>query len=420
VRAFNCPSCGAPLKVTRENVATVGCGNCGAVLDPGDERAQILAKGSFKNKVEPLLELGSKGTLRGAAVELIGFMRRRMKADGVDYYWSEYLLLAPDNKLLWLTEYQGHWNLGRVLAQTVKASGGIARYDNRDYKHFATYTAYVDYVIGEFPWRVMLDETAEVNDFVAPPLMLSEEQTASEVTWTLGEYLSSAEIIAGFKLKTALPDPIGVFANQPNPHEERHRRVCRRFWLFAGVALAIHFLLLVMGPGGKVLTQPMVFTPDDDEPRLTSEFVLDGKVNRLALTHDTSVDNSWVALNVTLVNKDTGENWQAAREVSHYSGVDDGESWSEGSRSDEVVFTNLPPGHYVLAIESDMDAGARPVQDQLRISRPGPRWSMLILLLLFLVAFPIYTRVRRGAFEVKRWAESDHPLVTVQSGSDDD
>jgi len=125
-----------------------------------------------------------------------------------------------------------------------------------------------------------------------------------------------------------------------------------------------------------------------------------------------------VAVNATLVNQDTGENWQAARELSYYSGVDGGESWSEGSRSDDLVFANLPPGRYLLAIESDMDDGSKPVTDQLRISRAGPRWSSLVLVLLFLVAFPIFTRIRRAAFEIKRWAESDHPIVT--SGSDDD
>lgn len=417
-RAFDCPSCGAPLKVAHEGIKTIGCGSCGALLDPADERVKVLEEAHKRKIVAPLLPLGSKGRLRDQDLEVIGFMRRRMKADGVDYYWNEYLLLDPENRQVWLTEYDGHWNVARVINRAVKQVGGLVREEDREHKHFQTYRAFVHYVVGEFPWRVALDEEAHVDDFVAPPTMYSKERTTAEVTWTRSEYLDHQEVQAAFKPATPLPRPRGVYANQPNPYEERHRRVCRRFWQFGSLALAIHFLLLIFGPGGKVLTQPMVFTPDDDEPRLSSEFVLDGKANRIELSHDTSVDNSWVALNATLVNKDTGENWQAARELSHYSGVDDGESWSEGSRSDEVVFTDLPPGHYVLAIESDMDAGSKPVSDQLRISRAGPRWSSLALVLLFLVAFPIFTRVRRGSFEIKRWAESDHPIVT--SGSDDD
>jgi hypothetical protein len=419
-RAFNCPSCGAPLKVAHENIETVGCGSCGALLDPGDERIKILATAKSKQKVAPLLELGSKGSLRGEMLEVIGFMRRRMQADGIDYFWSEYLLLGPDNRQRWLTDSDGHWNLAQVLPRTVKAVGGMIYEGGREYKHFQSYPGHVDYVIGEFPWRVRLDEVAQVEDYVAPPFMLSKERSAKEVTWTLGEYIDADEVREAFKPVLPLRRPSGAYANQPNPYEERHRRVCRRFWQFAGIALAIHFLLLVFGPGGKVLTQPMMFTPDDDEPRLTSEFVLDGKTNRIELIHDTSVDNNWVGLNATLVNKDTGENWQAAREVSYYSGVDGGDSWSEGSRNHEVVFADLPPGHYLLAIESDMDDGSPPVNDRLTIARAGPRWSSLVLVILFLIAFPIYTRVRKGSFEVRRWAESDHPIVTTDSAGDDD
>jgi hypothetical protein len=33
------------------------------------------------------------------------------------------------------------------------------------------------------------------------------------------------------------------------------------------------------------------------------------------------------------------------------------------------------------------------------------------------VPFPIFTRIRKGAFEIKRWADSDHPIVT--EGGDD-
>jgi hypothetical protein len=32
--------------------------------------------------------------------------------------------------------------------------------------------------------------------------------------------------------------------------------------------------------------------------------------------------------------------------------------------------------------------------------------------------FPIWTRMRKGGFEVRRWAESDHPIVT--SSEDDE
>jgi hypothetical protein len=123
-------------------------------------------------------------------------------------------------------------------------------------------------------------------------------------------------------------------------------------------------------------------------------------------------------LSVTLVNKDTGQSWQSAREISRYEGVEDGESWSEGSRSDAFVFRDLPPGNYMVAVEHDMDAKSAPLQTQFSVSRAGARWSSLLVLLFLLAPFPIFTRIRKGSFEVRRWAESDHPIVTSGDGDD--
>jgi ribosomal protein L37AE/L43A len=415
-RAFNCPSCGSPLAVAHGNIETVGCSSCGAVLDTTHDTVKLLARVSAQIE-QPRLPLGSKGKLREEAVEIIGYMRRCMTADGVDYCWDEYVCLGPENALLWLTQYDGHWNLARVLPRSVVTGVGTINFEKQQFKHFQGYTARVAYVIGEFPWRVKLDEAARVDDYVAPPKMLSRETTDNEQTWTLAEYVEPAEIAAAFALDEPLPKPVGVYANQPNPLEERHRQVCRRFWQFGLAAIAIYLALLVAGPGGTLVKQPLIFSPDDDEPKLTRDFRLDGETPRLEIANDSNITNNWLALSVTLVNKDTGQSWQNAREISRYEGVDGGESWSEGSRSDAFVFRDLPPGNYMVAVEHDMDAKSAPLQTQLSVSRTGARWSSLLVLLLLLVPFPIFTRIRKGAFEIKRWADSDHPIVT--EGGDD-
>lgn len=418
-RAFACPSCGASLQVAHENIASIGCGSCGAVLDTGDATVKLLSAASLRrDKIKPLLPLGSRGTLRGEAVEAVGFMRRRMQADGTNYYWSEYLLLTADGQPRWLVESQGHWSLGRTLPSALAARPTGIRHAQRDYRHFQSYTAHVDFVVGEFTWQVKLDEQARVEDYVAPPHMLSREVTDKEQTWTEAEYVEPAEIQTAFRLAVPLPVPQGVQANQPNPHAASHKLVCRHFWRFALVAGVIHLALLFLRPGGSYVDQSVAFDAQDDEPHLTREFKLADERSHLEIEHDTNLDNNWVGLNLTLVNQDSGAAWQAAREVGYYQGVDDGESWSEGSRSAAIVFRDLPPGTYRLAVEGELDPNSRPVQAHIKVNRPGPRWSSLLLLLLALMPFPIYSRIRSGTFEVARWAESDHPIVTTSADDD--
>jgi hypothetical protein len=418
-RAFNCPACAAPLSIRHEKSVSVGCPSCGAVLDTANETVKLLARVSRDLKVEPLLPLGTRGRLRGEDVEIIGFMRRHMTEGGVVYRWSEYVLLDHAGRLLWLTEYRGHWNLARVLTRAVTVVGDRATFERTEFKHFQSYHAFVDYVVGEFPWRVRIGESVAVEDYVAPPRMISRESNANEETITLAEYLEREELQQAFKLPAKLGAAVGVFANQPNPQAEKRRKVFSHFWKFLLVALAVHVVLLV-GARGTVLKESFVFKPGADEPQLTHEFRLAAPVARLEIEQEADLYNNWISLALTLVNKDTGEAWQASREISRYEGVDDGESWSEGSRSDAVVFTALPAGTYVLAEEADLAATSRSVRTQITVSRPGPRWSSLLLLLAALGLFPAYAFIRQYSFEVGRWAESDHPLATSSGDSDSD
>jgi hypothetical protein len=420
-RAFGCPACAAPLSIRHAKIESVGCPSCGAVLDTANETVKLLARASLALKVEPALPLGARGKLRGEDVEIIGFMRRRMTDAGISYRWSEYLLLGRAGRLLWLTEYGGHWNLARVLPRALEVTAYTATFEGTRFKHFQSYYAFVDYVVGEFPWRVQIEESVAVEDYVAPPRMLSRETVANEATITLAEYLPQEELQQAFKPPAKLEAAAGIFANQPNPRAESHARVVGHFWMFLLAALAVHVVLLI-GARGPVLEQVIEFRPDDDEPQMTREFRLAAPVARLEIEHEANLSNNWIALALTLVNKETGEAWQANREISRYDGVDEGDSWSEGSRSDSVVFASLPAGTYVIAEEADLDAASQPVRTQVKVSRPGPRWSSFFLLLAALGVFPAYTFFRYYSFEVSRWAESDHPLLTSaggNSGSDD-
>jgi hypothetical protein len=80
-RAFNCPHCAAPLSIGHAKIESVGCASCGAVLDTSNETVKLLARATLEFKVQPLLLLGTRGKLRGEEVEIIGFMRRRMRAE---------------------------------------------------------------------------------------------------------------------------------------------------------------------------------------------------------------------------------------------------------------------------------------------------------------------------------------------------
>jgi ribosomal protein S27E len=420
-KAFNCPHCAAPLTIHSAAIESLGCESCGSIIGVENENLRLLSRAAQTVHEVPTLPLGSKGKLQGVDWEIIGFLKRRTTVDGIDYDWSEYLLFSAGEGFAWLVEDQGHWNYARTVSEIPRVSRGTEKfkYQDSDFRRFNAGHAEVVYVVGEFYWRVSVGESCETEDFIAPPLMLSRELTNKEVTWSQGEYLPLETLQSAFRPKTPLPSPVGVYANQPNPWEERHRGICKLFWKLA-LAAVVAQLLFVFVFSSVAFKHRLVFTPTEDEVTATTpEFVLKSTVRKLEVRHSTDINNNWVSLTTTLIDKNTGRAWLGMQEIAHYSGVDGGESWSEGSKGDELVFKSVPPGTYYLAIDYELGADRRAsVVDSIEVVKNAPGWSNFVFLLIFLVIFPLFSRSRRAAFETRRWSESG--LVSADDDEDDE
>ena len=417
VKALQCPSCGGAITLHDKAIQSVACPSCLSVLEPDNQSLRILAKVKAAMRIEPLIELGSSGRFVGLDWTVIGFQQRAITADGKDYPWQEFLLHHPSEGFRWLVESEGHWNWVSPVSKPPRYHVGLpeATWGGAKYRRYSAGSAETRYVIGEFTWKVSVGETWEIIDFVAPPKMLSRESTHHETTWSLSEYLPSEEVNAAFKLKTPLPAPVGIGMNQPNPRAEHHRRVCSTFWKFFALAVFAQALWFFIFGGRTLLDQRLVFSPGKDEPVTTQSFQLDRGARNLVLRHDTDLDNNWLGLGLTLVEKNSGRAWVAQSDVAYWHGVDDGESWSEGDRARELVFRDLPAGTYYFVIDSEISA-EKPVAvaDRVKVIRDQAAWSNFFFLLIFLVVFPLFSRYRVNAFESDRWKNADF----LSSGAD--
>lgn len=424
-KVFRCPGCGAPLQARSADILAVGCAACGTVVDATDANPRVLSKalGSRDEKYVPRLPLGTTGTLQGRPAEVIGFLVRQCREGGIAYDWREYLLAGANGTYRWLTEYNGHWNVVEVLSRPPRTSAieieGIA-HDGRRFRHFSTTArAEVIQVAGELTWRVRRGESCRVVDYVAPPWMLSRESTDRDLNWSLGEYVQPADIAAAFGVKNGLPEPLGIYANQPNPWAGTRGRAFGLFWKLALAALLLQAVFLGLSGERLLLRQELGFAPGQTEA-VSRDFTLAAPARKVAVRNRTTLDNNWVGLDLLLVDKASGRAWPAARELAYYHGYDDG-YWSEGSRDDEVVFRDVPAGTYYLTVDADL-APEKPgaLRDTLEVATAGAGWSNFVLLMIFLAAFPLFAFLRHAAFETGRWAESDHAPEAGDSDGDDD
>jgi len=416
--AIKCTGCGAVLSLHGRGIETVACGSCGSVLDASDKAYKIIQKLSSGPQIVQKIVLGAKGRLHGADYEVIGYLVRKIVVDGEAYRWGEYLLFHPVEGFRWLTEYRGHWNFAKptrnppTLSQTWSGHR-TAIYLGQAYKHFQSANAEVEYVVGEFYWQVKAGDTNEVADYINPPLLVSAESGENEIVWSVSEYTQPETIATAFKLKSPLPGPQGVFANQPAPMT--HGRYWKAFAQLTAAAFVIH-LLFYFGGGNKIYDKEFVLPPRAEATVRSEEFVVGGRPSNLVVRNHTNLQNNWVFLTVTLIEKERGKVYRLGRELSYYAGS----GWSEGNRADEAIFTSIPAGRYYLSIEAERPRGRLPsLYHRVEVIRDVPAWSNFWILAAALFVIPLLTFFRKSAFESARWAESDYAAEADDSDYDD-
>jgi hypothetical protein len=426
VRSLSCPSCGAAITLRALAwTQTVVCASCGSVLDARDPSLAILQKLDKALRITPAIPLGTRGQWRGAPYEVIGFQVRKIVVDEMGYFWREYLLFNPYHGFRYLTEYDGHWNdvvpLPAAPMSVAHQGKRGMRAAGRSFRHFQSATATTTLIVGEFPWEVRAGDEVEARDYVDPPFLLSAEETKEEVTWSVGEYVDGAEVWRAFKAPGQPPQRKGVFANQPSPLAP-FAGIWKPFGVLAAALLVLMLLRLVTADAREVHRGSYPLHRPDTVPTVfvTPAFDLAGDRANVAVDLDTDASNSWVALDYTLIEENTGAAYDFGREVSYYSGVDSDGSWTEGSRRDRARIANIPGGRYFLRVETIGQTFGQPVTGTLRVRRDVPSFLPFFLALLALALPPGILALRAHAFETRRWAESDYAPKTADDDPEDE
>ena len=430
VKGLNCPGCGNALEIRGMGRAiSVTCPACLRVLDARDPNLKILAEYMGAQRVIPEIPLGKRGVLSGAEYEVIGFQERQVIVDMVAYCWYEYLLFNPYKGYKYLVNSMGHWNEVTPIHAIPRDSNAHGKraveYDGQKFTHFQSSDAQTSYVFGEFPWEVHKGETVRSDDFIAAPRMLSREKYSGEITWSLAQYRDYREIAQSFGVPLNPPSSGTPFANQPNPYIGKPTRAW--MWFLATFAAMILLAMFLSLASSSKVVFDRTFTVDaqseEDKAFVTETFEIPS-AGMLHVDLHSDVSNNEAFVGITLINETTGRGWEFARTLSHYSGTDDGESWTEGSKSATVNLAGIPAGTYYFRIAHNLDgvAGAlpRPVRYSINARRgSGIAWGLFFLVLLLLAIPPIWYTMQKSNFETRRWLESDYAPEQSSSNNDE-
>jgi len=436
---LNCTQCGGPLELRAPDQSLrVTCPNCGALLDVSQGRLEFM-QALEPPKTPPIIPIGSVGEFDGVKQMVIGFMVRSVEFEGVRYYWEEFLLYNPQIGFRWLVRSDDNWSYvqavppGDVVHGTGQfgGKGDTVQLQGERYKIYQDALARVEYVIGEFYWKVATGEQTRAVDYVHPPRMLSMEASllqlgvqetpepgirrkkkkvktapTGEINWSLGTYIKRGDVEKAFGI-TGLPRTSKIAPNQLFPHKKIYK-----YW---AMMLAASFLLglifIATGSRTKVFDQTFALEPvassEGTQVIFSEPFQLKGLQN-IRVSARSNVDNSWLYVEGDLIDDATGDVQSFSMPVEYYHGVDDGESWSEGSQSPSTHLSAMSAGQYMLRIEAQWEKWQQPAQVSIRIDQGVPRVLHLFLVMLFLSIIPVFVAISQFSFEKRRWADSDY------------
>lgn len=418
---FSCPACGGQLEVRAPGITiSVYCTHCGSELDAvNNENVRLLQKSSEALQITPQLTLGQRGRLQGIDWDIIGFMQRSCGG----YRWSEYLLFNPKNGFRWLVENQGHWTLYRNIKHKVEVSESFtgkssAKLQNKNYKLFDSSSVNVDYVLGEFYWRVRKGDTSQIDDYICPPFLLSHETAEggkqAESLWSLGEYIPYSDIAAAFQSSRRIVWPIGAGANQPNKYSGSAKEMTFYAVIFSAILCALTF---VSGIGKNEIPHTLVTqkfqgagSSGTVTGQLSKSFTVEQDRTRLDFIMTSNVDNSWAELAIDLVNEDTGQIIQLEQGNEVWRGQDSDGPWMEGNSYSERKLVRVPAGSYHL--DADFQWSGLPpnatAEATLAITT-GKHSSLLFWLGLILLYLPaLISAMASSSFETQRWSNSPY------------
>ncbi|NVB43364.1 DUF4178 domain-containing protein [Pseudenhygromyxa sp. WMMC2535] len=416
--AIECPGCGAPITLHAFGaIEQVACAYCGTVATPEDDGSLALLQKAQRQRRESVLPLHRRGTIAGVEWEIIGVCWREVR-DGGTYPWQEFLLFNPYQGYRWLiyAMTDGQWSFGGSLpgaAKAIPSSRPAVEYAGELYAHFTTGNAYTTYVEGEFPWQVLVGDVAQTNDYICPPKLISiEVQRADEgadINFTCMGPIDAGEVWQAFQMPGSPPSCTGVHPAATNPYKTKF------YWIAALVLFALWAAAIVVYSGGRA-NEAVLDTTITPGESLTQEIEIGEDGHETTLSFELraqGMSNSWAYVEVLLVDPDTEEAIAVPLEVDAWSGVDQGESWSEGTNPRRATIGGVPGGTYLMQVGTQLDTsttGDKADQLQLRIRQDVPLTRYILLPLLFIFGFPLINLARKGAFEAQRMSTSDYAM----------
>lgn len=358
-KEFVCGVCDANIQVKNYPYAqSCICDSCGTgYYLEGTDYKNSHQKFPQNRILDLPISIGATGNFNGTMYIVHGYAEKQEK-NIYKARWREYYLLQPNCRYAVLSEFDGHWIFVQEASDApVLTNPDIAAFDYKD-KTLTKYNRYQYTLInasGAFPHNILDNQETMCYEYVHPPqVWIYEKDRNDGIRWFIGEHIEASSVKKAFGLTKQLPYKKGLGAVTPLPTDH----ISGQSLFTCTIAGFLFLLLLHLGIGAGKTNQVLV--PFQTIPMADTSDVVSVTFDNLVLNKSSSnvnvfvaanVQNSWFELSGSLINKNNGNEYSFSQGVEYYAGVEDGESWSEGSKSENFHVASIPSGNYILQLQ---------------------------------------------------------------------
>ncbi|GAA5093642.1 hypothetical protein GCM10023210_24520 [Chryseobacterium ginsengisoli] len=347
---YTCPLCKTENKIDADfQITEYICRSCSNLIDITKNTSTKVVKKPIENVV---LEIGQKGIVDDVEYAVTGIIIRKY---GTNIFWREYYLKDKKGEDAFLSESDGHWVfLHSINGMDVKKklNGKAAELHGKNYRWYETTECYIHAAAGFFENKLDFG-LATYREYVNATQMISQEQSKGSNEYFFGRHISKYKVKKAFNIQN-LPNYSGVGIVQP--FYFNFRQTINIMAITALLICLVQLYVVTSRTNKSVFEQEINFTDVKDKEMVSKSFELSGGSAPLKVDVSSNVDNSWANVGLSLVNESTNEIAYTSKDIEEYHGYEDGENWSEGSKSSEFNFCGVAPGKYHFLISAEKES----------------------------------------------------------------
>lgn len=340
---FTCKQCNTSTSVQSEVVMeSFGCPSCKALYL--QDRGEFRFKYKFKYQpISFMLRVGQTCKIGTESFEITGVLVKHL---GDFVYAREYTMQSTAGNYKYLSECEGHWILLKEVDDVdfTKQSRLEMTYNSLLFKKYDYYNSEIVLASGFFDISLENKQCFTV-EYIAPPYILSSEDLDGRHVY-LGEHIDRKEVKKMFQL-TDLPFRNGVGVVQPFPI---HIIDTVKIFLVTGILILLCFIFQDTSGEKEVLDTTISINEFNNKEYVSPSFEVKGSAVPIKISLYSDVSNSWAYAGVSVVNEKTNEEEFAEQDIEFYSGYEGGESWVEGSQSEDFYICGLKAGNYHIVV----------------------------------------------------------------------